>query len=39
MGINMGFFVSGDWIKKFFEQKELQIRDFSFSSSFSCRII
>ena len=26
MGIKMGFFVSGDWIKKFFEQKELQIK-------------
>ena len=26
MGINMGFFVSGDLIQNFFDQKELQIK-------------
>ena len=26
MGINMGFFESGDWIQNVFDQKELQIK-------------
>ena len=32
MGINMGFFVSGDWIQFFFDQQELQKKMFSLLS-------